>query len=181
VISFEDVWKVTREIGDHRLLEYDEAVGLYACCAQVPEGGTVVEVGCDAGRSSSLIAQVGKSVKYRSIHIDPFTEHPDNRDAWCKLMHSLGSRYSLILLRTKFASLHLSGIAVDLAYIDGDHEESAVTTDLNLIASKVRQGGYLACHDYATMDGVKQAVDPYVKCGWSETRVFGSLGVWRKK
>ncbi len=51
----------------------------------------------------------------------------------------------------------------DCVYIDGAHNETAVTDDIRAWIWKIRPGGILAGHDYGHMDygGVKRAVDKH--------------------
>jgi predicted O-methyltransferase YrrM len=170
-------------------LEDPEARGLYECCVKVPEDGCVVEVGCQLGRSSSLIAQVGLAIGYHSIHIDPYIEQPELLKGWVEMMHRIGGdrehAFTLLCMRTEQAAWHLSKIgAIDLAFIDGDHEKDSVNIDLEMVADRIKPGGLLTAHDYANqgLPGVQQAVNPYVESGlWEAVGVFGSLGVWRRK
>jgi len=87
-------------------------------------------------------------------------------------------------MRTEQAAWHLSKIGqIDLAFIDGDHEAESVQIDLQLVANRIKQGGFLTAHDYANegLKGVQQAINPYVEDGrWEHVGTFGSLGVWRR-
>jgi len=84
--TFEEVMQITQNISGCAALENPEAKGLYDCCVQVPQGGVVVEVGCQLGRSSSLITQLAKAIGFHSIHIDPYTEQPDYLKGWAEMM-----------------------------------------------------------------------------------------------
>jgi predicted O-methyltransferase YrrM len=189
MIPFEEVMSVTKHISGSAALEDPEAKALYDCCVQVPEGGCVVEVGCQLGRSSSIILQVGKHAKYHSIHIDPYTEQPEYLKGWVEMMYRVGGAWehawTLLCMRTEQAAWHLSKLGlIDMAFIDGDHEKDSVTIDLKLVADRIKPEGLLACHDYANqgLPGVIAAVQPYVAYKfWDEVGVFGSLGVWRRK
>ena len=57
--------------------------------------------------------------------------------------------------------LHAAGRLFDLVWIDGDHEQPAVTHDVNWALKLLRPGGVLACHDYdeATCPGVRPTLD----------------------
>jgi predicted O-methyltransferase YrrM len=165
-----------------------EAKALFDACSQVPAGGIVIETGCQLGRSSSLISQVGYDRKYHTIHIDPYTQQPEWAKAWIEMMMKLVGDWdheiALLCMRTEQAAWLLSKIGqIDMAYIDGDHEYEGVMKDLELIVSRIRPGGMFAAHDYARecLPGVRKAIQPYVEAGgWQHVGTFGSLGVWRR-
>lgn len=186
--SFEDVMTITREISSALSLEDEDARGLYDCCLQVPRDGQMVETGCQLGRTSSLILQLGQAIGFHCIHIDPYTSQPDFLRQWNEMMWRLGGdqthAYALLCMRTEQAAWLLSQLGpIDLAFIDGDHEADGVQIDLDLVANKVKPGGLLAVHDYTHdwLPMVKQTVDPYVMQGWDAVGVYGSLGVWRRR
>lgn len=65
------------------------------------------------------------------------------------------------------AAAEVPDASLDVVYIDGNHEASFVTEDLEAWAPKVRPGGILAGHDYRVQPAkpfiqVKAAVDAYV-------------------
>ncbi len=181
-MTFHEVMKLTRTVSSHTALEDCEALALYACCTLIPENGFVVETGCELGRSSSIIAQVGKTRRYFSLHIDPYDEHPEYMQQWIAMMAGIGSRY--VLARTSTAKHGPIVGPVDLAFIDGDHSQVGVQIDTTVVAERVRSGGLLAAHDYGrdSLPAVKETMDVYIGCGgWEPVDVFGTLGVWRRK
>ncbi len=190
--TFEQVMRVTRDVSSEPCFPDADCEGLYNCCVQVPPGGLAIETGCQLGRSSSIIAQVGQAIGFHSLHIDPYTEQEGYLKGWVEMMQRIGGvrehAFVLLCMRTGQAEWHLSHFGqIDLAFIDGDHERAGVEIDLRLVADKVKPGGWLAAHDYAKSDsaglvGVRGAINPYVARGlWDEVGVFGSLGVWRRK
>lgn len=188
VPTFSEVMEITSRISGNAALEDPEAEALYKACLTVPEGGLVVEIGCQLGRSSSLIAQVGKAIGFHSVHIDPYTEQPDYLKGWVDMMYRVGGpwehAFTLLCMRTEQAAWHLSKFGqIDLAFIDGDHEAPSVQIDLELVANRVKKGGLMTAHDYANLGlkGVQDAINPYVAAGgWEHVGTFGSLGVWRR-
>jgi predicted O-methyltransferase YrrM len=180
--------EITRNVSGCAALEDPEAKGLYDCCRRVPVGGIVVEVGCQLGRSSSLIAQLQQAIGFHAIHIDPYTEQPEYLKEWVAMMCQLGGNnhaFNLMCMRTEQAEWYLSNFGpIDLAFIDGDHEWPSVATDLRLVGNKVRVNGLLTAHDYSNegLKGVREAINPYIaRGGWEHEGTFGSLGVWRRK
>jgi len=183
VISFEKVMAYTNRISSHTALEDEEARAMFDLCyTEIPAAGFVVEVGCELGRSSSIIAQVGKYVGYKSAHIDPYLANRDYLVNWISMMHDIGNPFVFYSMPSQLASGLLPRKRFDLVYIDGDHEYEAVRMDLALIASNVRSKGLLLAHDYGrdSLPGPKPAVDEFVSKGWSKIGVYGTLGVWRR-
>jgi len=185
--TFEEVMMLTRTISGCAALEDAEAKGLYDACAEVPWGGLAVEVGCQLGRSSSLIRQMAVAQGFRTIHIDPYVEQPEYLVEWMRMMKSIGGEFTFLHMPTARAEWLMSGLGpIDLAFIDGDHEAHMVETDLRIIGNRVRPGGLLTAHDYANegLPGVQQALRVYTHQNaeqWEEVGVYGSLGVWRRK
>lgn len=184
--TFEEVMKLTRTVSGCAALEEAEALGLYNACAQVPANGLVVEVGCQLGRSSSLIRQMALAIGFDTIHIDPYPSQPEYLVGWIRMMHEIGGDFTFLHMpteRTDWLFDPYDKGTVDLAFIDGDHEAHMVTVDLEVIGDRIRRGGVLTAHDYANpgLPGVKEALDPYVAHGWDAVGVFGSLGVWRRQ
>lgn len=191
--TFLQVMEFTRTVSGCAALEDVEAIGLFNACLTVPKNGLVVEVGCQLGRSSSLIRQMALAIGFHTIHIDPYPSQPGYLAKWMAMMHQLGGDFTFLHMPTErvdhFAStLFYTGsdfaeYAIDLAFIDGDHEAHMVRVDLQVVAQRIRRGGTLTAHDYANpgLPGVKEALDPYVAHGWDAAGVFGSLGVWRRK
>jgi hypothetical protein len=187
--TFQEVMRVTNDLSSVTALQDEEAEALYNCCKEVPRGGLVIEVGCQLGRSSSLINQMALAIGFYDIHIDPWTEQSGWMKDWMGIMYGIGGdqshAFSVLCMRTKQAEGILSRLGpVDLAYIDGDHEKDIVTIDLELIGNQIKPGGFLTAHDYGNpgLPGVKDALDFYVTPdGWDSVGFFGNLGVWRRR
>jgi predicted O-methyltransferase YrrM len=188
MISFQQVFDVTNPISDYFHLTEEEARCLYSALVQVPPSGVIVEVGCQLGRSSSIIAQIKPFLDYRSIHIDPFLA-AEWGTKWMEMMQHLSGIYGFTLLRmrTEQAVWHLDRLCsagIDLAFIDGDHEKRGVAIDMELVAERVKPGGSLVCHDYAqpALPGVKEAIDAYVSIErWQHIGVYDTISWWKRK
>lgn len=187
--TFDEVMRITRDVSGIAALEDPEAEALYNFCLHVPTGGLVIEVGCQLGRSSSLINQLALAIGFHDIHIDPWTDQPGWMKDWMEIMYNIGGAqehaFSVLCMRTKQAEGILSRLGpIDLAYIDGDHTKEIVDIDLDLIADKIKPGGFLTAHDYGNpgLAGVKEALDFYTTPDrWDAIGVFGSLGVWKRQ
>jgi len=159
---------------------------MYECCLEVPQDGTVVEVGCAEGRSSSLIRQMAVAKCLLTIHIDPYIDYPHHAKVWMENMVERIPYHPFVLLRmpTLLADTFIEQIlpnGIDLAYIDGCHDEPVVEADMEIVATRVKPGGLLAAHDYPS-GGVSEAIDRFIaKGGWEKVKQTVGFGVWRKQ
>jgi predicted O-methyltransferase YrrM len=190
-MTFDEVMALTGTISDVRILQLVECEAMYDTLCELPEGSIAVEVGCDYGRSSSLIYQMAKANKFLTIHIDPWRSDDDHgtqaakASQWMKVMCERCSFHLFVLLRmtTEDAAPFLERLTpqgIDFAFVDGDHAEESVRKDMEIVASRVKSGGFLAAHDYPGA-GVSDAIDPFVANGWSKHRQAYGLGVWRRQ
>jgi predicted O-methyltransferase YrrM len=162
-----------------------ECASLYHRCMGVLQGGIVVEIGCQLGRSSSIIAQVGKERGYHSIHIDPYTYQLEYLSGWISMMHRIGGIWTHLCMRTDQAEWHIRQLAldnIDLALIDGDHEARGVRIDCRVVGNNIKSGGVLLAHDYGHphLPGVKQGMDEYIDYQWTPLVTVGTLGAWSR-
>lgn len=190
--TFEEVMTLTRTVSSPTALSDEEARALYEACTTVGFGGTVVEVGCQLGRSSSLIAQMAVG-QFGSIHVDPFTDQPDFLRQWHEMMCKIGGRdhcYTHLCMRTHQAQPLLSligGDELDLVYIDGDHEYPGVLVDLKILCPMLRGGGLLLMHDYGrdSLPGIYKAaqeyLNPKIPRKWEHLGVAGTMSTWRRR
>jgi Methyltransferase domain len=189
--SFEQVDAIlTDQVLSLSAMTMTERRALYDLCQKVPAGGTVVEVGCQMGCSSGIISSVGYDRDFHTIHVDPYTQQPRYLNAWTDMMLKLTGdwdhRFTLVCMRTGQARWELSKLLSDgvhMAFVDGDHFYDGVRIDMEVVASRIVSGGYLACHDVDHVDypGVRKAIDEFLAFGtWEPIGLFGSLGIWRK-
>lgn len=184
--TFHEVMELTSKISCHEVLEPAECEAMYDTLLQLPDVATVVEVGCDYGRSSSLILQIAKAKNFLTIHVDPWHDLPDRAKQWMELMTERLLYHPFILLRmTTDEALEyivdLTAGGIDLAFIDGSHDQDVVERDLQIVASRVKHGGFLTAHDYPSA-GVSEAIDAYVREGWTKVRQADpGFGVWRRQ
>jgi Methyltransferase domain len=195
VKTFEQIMSVTGNTPATATLMDNEAYALYNACLSVPKDGLVMEVGCQLGRSSSIISQLSYDIGYDAIHIDPYTRQPDWMKQWMEMMYKLGpldnQAFSLLCMRTEQAARILSRLGpLDMAYIDGDHETAAVLIDMRLVADRIKPAGMLAVHDYNPARkpncndfyAVVAAMEIYLASGlWDKVEQSGEMGVWRRK
>lgn len=189
--SFEEVMQLTRTVSSSTAFDDAECKAMYDACQEVPFGGVVVEVGCQLGRSSSLISQCALG-KFHTVHVDPFTDQPEFLKQWHQMMWGIGGRdhfYTHLCMRTEQALWQLEmlgGNGIDLAFIDGDHEYPGVMIDLEALCPMIKQGGLLTMHDYGreSLPGVFKAIEERITpffASWEHVGTYGTLGVWGRK
>ena len=190
VPTFDEVMALTSTISNHHMLQLVECQAMYDTLCELPDGATVVEVGCDLGRSSSLIFQMAKAKNFLTIHIDPWHAEDDGGTQatkareWMGVMCERCGYHPFILLRMTTEEawpyiIDLTPDGIDLAFIDGAHDTPTVEKDLLIVGLPVNPGGFLAAHDYPS-GGVTEAIDPFVANGWTKHKQAFGFGVWRR-
>lgn len=184
--TFEEVMRLTDTISNHHLLQPEECRAMYDVCVQLLPYSDVVEIGCDLGRSSSLIAQVALERRFQTIHVDPWKDEPRKARQWMEVMCELVVYRKFVVLRmtTEAAEESLKALTpfgIEMAYIDGCHDEPVVVRDLEIVAARVKRNGWLLIHDYPSA-GVSEAVDRFIALGgWTKENQAGGLGIWRRR
>lgn len=180
--SFEEAMQITRGISVELILSEEECAGFWDLMKQIPAGGTVVEIGCYLGRSSSLMLQAAKDQGFLSIHVDPWTTGEASR--WMQTAHELQVPFVVLKMHSEqaLALPWLSNIPLDLVYIDGDHETPAVEIDIRW-GERIHQGGILCAHDFGRdfLSGVEITLRNYVSSDrWQFIGSWGTLAAWRR-
>ena len=130
---------------------------------------TVIEIGCYTGESSVIFAEE-ENVKHLYC-VDPWLGGYDNQDGASKsdmkLVESTFDdrieKYKNKITKIKKKSAEAldyfldNDIKVDLVYIDGNHQEEAVTEDINNYKQIIKEGGYISGHDWQS-DDVKLSI-----------------------
>ena len=86
-----------------------------------------------------------------------------------KLLARFGARSEIIRERSPEAAARFADGSLDFIYIDANHAYEGVLADLRAWWPKLKIGGLFSGHDYfnggrrATIYGVKQAVDEFIK------------------
>ncbi len=184
-MTFEAVMSLTCTVSSATAFSDAECKALYYHCLGVERGGTVVEIGCQLGRTSSIIAQVGKERHYHGVHIDPYTSQPQYLLDWTRMMHGIGGQWTLGCMRTDQAEWLLGGRWVDLVLVDGDHNGPGVRTDCEILLPRVAAGGVALFHDYGhfVLVEVQLEVDRAIGASarrWEKLPVVDTLGGFRR-
>jgi predicted O-methyltransferase YrrM len=137
--------------------------------AQMPEGGTFVELGAWLGKSSAYLCD--KATGKQITIIDTWKGSPNELttthalatqvDIYQMFRENMGERnYKSIKAASKTASKKFADESLDVVFIDLTHTYEAVKEDIALWLPKVKKGGILAGDDYhENWPGVIQAVD----------------------
>jgi len=155
----------------------DEGAHLAYLASQIPQGGTVVEIGTNEGKSASFIAfglrHAGNiTAKVHCVDLwslgGPTQQHnyrdPHKQAKFEANRDRLGLNGVLIAHRaesTQFAKTWTE--AIDLLFIDAGHTYEALHADYDAWNGFVPVGGFIAFHDYMDMwPGVKRVLDEEV-------------------
>lgn len=84
-------------------------------------------------------------------------------DAVAQSLSVYGQRANLIRKRSADAAQQFESGFFDLIFIDGDHTYDGVIGDLNAWWPKVMAGGILCGDDYVSFEGVRTALDEFVR------------------
>lgn len=179
--TFEEVMVLTDTISNRSILQIAECQAMYDALAELPAGAVVVEVGCDIGRSSSLLYQMAKAKEFTTVHIEPWLWDSRKAKVWMEMMCERNPYHPFVVLRMKTVEAAMFiPLSIDLAFIDGSHDVPDVEIDLAMVATKVRLGGFLTVHDYPS-GGVTETVDRFIADGgWVKVNQAGGFGVWRR-
>ena len=141
--------------------------GLLELINELPNKGTMIEIGTFTGESTVLFGDHFKKV----IGIDPMMEDYDVEDPTSKfnfnkvldMFNERVKNHKNIQLITKTsddAVLDFNDEVFDFIYIDGIHQYENVKQDIINYLPKVKKGGVIGGHDYGGVwTGVQKAVD----------------------
>jgi len=125
--------------------------------------GQVIEVGCWLGRSTSYIARLVRARAAALTCVDSWAGSTDGFDPHYRAM--LAGRDAEAEFRVHLAALGVTPdirrepsvlaarafapASVDCVFLDGSHDQGAVTADIAAWRPKLRPGGVLAGHDFS--------------------------------
>jgi len=181
----------------------DEADMLWQAASQVPEGGTIVEIGSFRGSSTYAMALACEGRNVKIYAVDTWMGSPGGIDEWGpkRGVTSVGS--FLPEFKNNLAEFINSGVVIPLemssagalmceprlepylVFIDGSHVYEDVLFDVTYWWPRVKQGGAMAVHD-TTGDKdwhpqVKQALDCFLKRNNLKLFRFFGCTSWLKK
>ena len=159
------------------------AAVLYTEACKMADGfGPVVEIGVDQGRSMSMLLGVGEVTGVRHVLVDSWESVlVENKAKVEKLIREFPRATAEVLhMKSEDAARKMDGVQVGMLHIDACHYSPMVDKDFEVWLPKLRLGGVVLCHDYAsTFDDVTRCVDEYTD-GWEDMGSWDSLAVRRK-
>jgi predicted O-methyltransferase YrrM len=138
--------------------------------SKVPDGGIFVECGAWLGCSSSYLCDMAKD-RIKVYIVDTWKGSPDELtttqslatkiDIFSVFLDNMGDRkFTPLKMDSREAAATFEDNSLDVVYIDMTHTYDAVRQDISYWLPKVKDGGYIAGHDYANnAPGVIQAVN----------------------
>jgi hypothetical protein len=139
--------------------------------SQITDGGVFVECGAWFGKSSSYLCDIAKS-RVNIFIVDTWEgslnkKDPtavmasNNRRIYDMFLANMGDRkFKPIKKLSEDASKEFEDNSCDVVFIDMTHTYDYVKQDIQLWLPKVKNGGYIAGHDYQKdWPGVIKAVD----------------------
>ena len=160
---------------------------IQAIAQSLKDNAVMVCLGTGVGTGSLAMAEMKPDAKLYSIDISeggPYGGLENERNAFYAAnihpypLQTLGdstkvhSRWDVISKNAK----------IDFLFIDADHSEEALTKDIDGWALFVRKGGYIAFHDYESVNwhSVTSVVDEKMKDGWRLVHAVDTLIVFQK-
>ena len=148
---------------------------------QVPDGGTICELGVWMGRSLCSIADIIDRKNLKVVAIDTFEGSPcdiemqefakvnDLQRTFIYNLLALGVELETHKMTTTEAVQFFEDKSFDLVFIDADHSYESVNEDIKNWLPKCK--GTIAGHDYNTWEGVTRAVNEHFK----KAEFFGAV------
>ncbi len=158
--------------------------------AEIPHGGSFVEVGCWLGRSiaafDAFAKEAGKKITISVV--DTFDGKPANDEhaaileahggnveqAFRANVGALGVMIESVMATDSTCARYYGQQIIDAVFIDADHSEEAVSADISAWWPKVKPGGILAGHDYDEA-GVRAAVADHFPIGKDSRHGIGEV------
>lgn len=181
MISFEEAMRLTETVNCEGVYSNVALRALYDAAVAAPPVGNFVEIGCEYGRSTSLIAQVAKDRNQYLVCIDPFVKHLSGAEGAGVAAHTFGMLSKLDL---KFAFLrgHSHEVPynfgpIALLHIDGNHSAPFLVSDFARFLPYVMDGGYICNHDYGNPEPYSEDVQKVVNLWEAKYHHFEILRV----
>ncbi len=178
--NFSYIWPFTDSIPGSFTHLNGEKLYEYAC--QVPDGGTIVEVGVDQGRSASVLMAAIHGRRIALVLVDSWESVLiDNKAKVERLVAECADApYATVI---HGMSVHVAPLvtgAIDLIHIDANHYAPNPALDCEAWLPKLVSGGVACFHDcQSTFPAVDDAVAKYC-AGWEDLGIWDGLGIRRK-
>ena len=161
---------------DKRMFDFSD---FYARVArEMPQDATIAEVGIADGASVIFLAEtllnLGKRFKLYAIDDMSYGHEKQLRTVMQHIGRAgLGADIELVPVSSAEATCRFPDLHFDFVFIDASHQYEPTKTDIIMWYRKLKEGGYLAGHDYNSLEGlgVKQAVDELIPKKYIRTDV----------
>lgn len=138
---------------------------LYDSVKDLGPENLVVEIGCDLGKSTTLLGLMARELGFTFYTVDPFA-NLDSYEPFVENMKHNGLTDTVHLIKDSSLVAHalFKDESIDVLFNDGDHAEEGVDGDCKVWLQKIKRGGLALFHDYGeeTWPGVTKAVDKYM-------------------
>lgn len=191
-MDFETLYTTRVERCSHETaFNKEEARALYDLCKTLSPEDTVVEIGVEFGRSTTIIGSLAKTEGFKFYAIDAWVGEYSPQ-AKAHVENLLIGEWGLPILLLSMSSFEASGFVeprkgyLSLVHIDGDHSYGSVLEDCHTWLPRIRTGGHACFDDYGhdSLPEVYAAVTDYMKDKpwWEFVGRYGEkLGVFRHK
>jgi len=157
---------------------------------QVPEGGTIVEVG--AWKGMSFVGMSVATVGRRHVAVDHFlgsdeTWHQNDpdigrlREVFEANLEKFGIEAEVIAEPSVEAARRFEKESIDLLLLDGSHVPEDIAEDIEAWWPKIKKGGRMACHDWEKAWVKEVILTAAKKWKWNGLEQAPFLYVARKK
>jgi predicted O-methyltransferase YrrM len=182
-MTFGSVMQFTRKISSPTAFEDEECMAYYHLLCSLASGSSILEIGLQFGRSSSIALQVAAHNDLEYYGVDPFTDPPEAKDAWVAMAGSVSDWRSVSYTKSADVNPNWWPQSIGLALIDGDHSATGVRTDCNLVMPRITPRGYICFHDYgrdSLPDVFATVNEMMIGTPFWHVATVGTLGIWQR-
>lgn len=142
-----------------------EVFALYALSASLPDEARIVNIGAGSGTSSLALREANHYAEMWTVDISPsgpLGGLENERNAFESTGYTLPNQ---VLCDSKEFGRSWHYPPVDFVFVDGDHSYEGCWGDLEAWWPHLKEGGYMAIHDYgpSVWPDVKRAVDRFIR------------------
>ena len=186
MIDIDQIYAIVEESSHESAFNREEVEALFNTLLKLSDSATVVEIGVQYGRSTSVIAEIGKVKKFNFYAIDNWNEDVSSeaREHVLRQKERHNWNFQLIDGDSVYSASDFKG-TVDLIHIDGNHEYEAVLADIKAWLPKMNKNGFACFDDYGhdSLPGVYQACTEYFENNpsWKFIGRYGNkFGIYQK-
>lgn len=175
---FSEVWTFTDSIPGSFTETSARELYRYAC--EVTDGGVIVEVGVDQGRSASLLMAAAEQNHADVYLFDSWESVLIANIEKLKTMLVYFKHEPFVMCASSVEAAHWFSLPIDLIHIDANHYAPNPENDCESWLPKVKSGGVACFHDYdSCFPDVNVAIDKHCS-GWEDLGVHDGLAIRRK-